>query len=76
MKEKILDILEELCPGTEVDKCETLIDDGVIDSFDVINLVGELMESFEVEIGAEYIVPENFNSIESMIKMIEKLKNE
>ena len=74
--EKLLQILTELRPDVDFSNNFKLIDEGIIDSFDIITLVGELKETFDIEIGVENLLPENFNSAEAMLKMIERLQNE
>lgn len=71
MKEQIIGILKELIPGIECETATTLIDDGMIDSLDIVSLVGELMEAFDVDLGVEDLIPENFNSVDAMVSMIE-----
>lgn len=72
MLEKLLEILEDIKPGYEFQGKQNLVDQGELDSFDVITLVSELHEAFDVQIPVEAIEPINFNSIEAMIKLIEK----
>lgn len=72
--EKLIEILKEICPGADVENCKTLIDDEVIDSFDIVAVVTEIMDAFDVEISVEDIIPENFNSAEAMMALIERLK--
>ena len=55
---------------------DRLIDDEVLDSFDIISLVGEINETFDVEIGVEELLPENFNSAEAMMALIKRLSEE
>lgn len=74
--EKLLDILKELRPEVDFEKEKQLIDHGVLDSFDMVSLIGEINEAFEVEISFDDIEPENFNSVEGMWDMIQKLKQE
>ena len=74
MNEEIMEILEELRPDVDFHGNEHLIDEGILDSFDVINLVGELMDRFQVNIDARHILPKNFNSVENMAKLIKRLK--
>jgi D-alanine--poly(phosphoribitol) ligase subunit 2 len=74
--EKLLRILSELRPDVDFRNNNKLIDDGVIDSFDIISLVGEINENYEVEIGAEDLLPENFNSATAMLNLISRLKDE
>ncbi|MBQ1628201.1 MAG: acyl carrier protein [Treponema sp.] len=72
--EELLNILKEAKPDIDFEKESNLIDNGLIDSFDVVQLVMQLNEAFDIEIGAEEITPENFNSAESIWKMIQRLQ--
>ncbi len=51
-----------------------LIDDGVLDSFDIIAIIGEINEAFGVEISVEELLPENFNTPAAMMELIQKLQ--
>ena len=68
-----MDILTELNSEVDFETCDTLIDDGILDSFDIVSLVGELNDTFDIEITPVDIVPENFNSAEAMWDMIQRL---
>ena len=70
--DELLEILKEAKPDVDFSTEKALIDNGVIDSFDVVQLVMKLNEEFDIEIGAEEIVPENFNSADSMWAMIQR----
>lgn len=77
MNEQLLDILTSLHPDVDFETCDTLIDDGVLDSFDIVTLITEITEQFDVEISAEDIVPENFNSMKALSALIDaKLADE
>lgn len=69
--DKLKQILSDICPGIDLES-QTMIDDGLIDSFDMVALVSELMEEFGVNISIEEIVPENFNSVAAMQALIER----
>lgn len=71
-----MNILNELRPELDFEKEDRLIEDGVLDSFDLVSLIGEINDQFDVEIDFDDIEPENFNSVEAMIKLIERLKEE
>lgn len=70
--EQIYDILEELRPEFDFRESDNFVEDGYLDSFDIISLVSELEERFEIKIDGLDIIPENFESIESIKKLIEK----
>ena len=74
--EQLLEILSDLHPEVDFEECDTLIDDGILDSFDIVSLISEINEEFDVVISAEYIIPENFNSAEALYALIERLEEE
>ena len=74
--EQLLEILEELHPEVDFEACETLIDDKILDSFDIISIISEVNDVFDVTISAEYIIPDNFNSAKALYALIEKLEDE
>jgi len=74
--EQLLEILSDLHPEIDFEEYTTLIDDGVLDSFDIVSLISEINEAFDVVISAEHIVPENFNSAEALYALIERLEEE
>ena len=71
--EKLLEILSSLHPDVDFENTEDLIDDGILDSLDIVTLVTEINVEFDVAIPAEEIVPENFNSAKALMELIEKL---
>ena len=74
--EKLLKILNELHPEVDFENNCALIDDGVLDSLDIVSLVTEIYAEFDVTIPAEEIVPENFNSAEALMALITKIDEE
>lgn len=73
MKE-LLNILQDIRPDVDFSYCGNLIDDGILDSFDIISLVSEINQAFDIEIGVAELVPENFNSPEAIFALIKKLQ--
>ena len=73
---ELLEILNDLHPEVDFETCESLIDDKILDSFDIIAIISEINEEFDVTISAEYIVPENFNSAKALYALIQKLEDE
>ena len=72
-KEELLEILEELHPEIDFESEDSLIDDKLLDSFDVVTLVTEIGSAFDIELTAAELVPENFNSLDAMVDMIERM---
>ena len=74
--EELLDILNEMHPDVDFEAEEALIDDGILDSLDIVSLISEISENFDVTITAKDIIPENFNSAKALWALIERLENE
>lgn len=74
--EEILEILRNVHPEVDYEIEDGLIDKRIFDSFDVVNVVGELMDAFDVEITADHMIPENFNSAEAIFDLITRLEEE
>lgn len=74
MKEKILEILQDIRPEVDFNDSEDFIDDGFIDSFDIVALVAKINNEFNVNIRHDDILPENFNTIEAIEAIINKYK--
>ena len=74
--EKLLEILEDIQPDADFDTCETLIDDGVLDSFAILSIVSELQEEFGISITPADIIPETFNSAKALWAMVVRLQDE
>lgn len=72
----ILDILNELRPGTDWCGRTDLVDSRELDSLTIIALVAELEDVFDIAIPAVEIVPENFNSLEGMWGMVGRLREQ
>ena len=73
--EKILKILNGVRPDVDFENEKKLIDDGILDSFDIIAIVGEFNDAFDIDIDPADLEPDNFNTIEAMKELIEKLQN-
>ena len=70
--EELLDILEALWPDVDFGREERLVEDGILDSFDIVSIVAELDGALGVRIGAEELVPENFNSARALWAMVQR----
>jgi len=74
--DELMNILKENCPNIEFEGAERLIDDKVLDSLEIVMLVGALNDAFDVTITAEELTPENFNSAQAIYALIQRLQNE
>ena len=71
-----LRFLEDMHPDIDFDGYDAMIDGKVLDSFDVISLVADLNDEFDITITADQLVPENFNTVDAICAMIQKLMDE
>jgi len=74
IKEQIISILKEIKPNKNLEDVTNIVEGGFLDSFEIMNLIMVLGESFGIEIDFEEITAENFNSIDAMVAMVERLK--
>ena len=73
MKEKVLKVLQSV--NESITDGANLINEGIVDSFEVVNIVMELEEAFDIEIDAEDVVTENFETVDAIVAMVEKYIN-
>lgn len=73
--ETILDILKDLHEDVDFETCTTLIDDEILDSFDIISIITEINSEFGVAIPADKIIPENFNSAQALADLVDELED-
>ncbi len=74
--DRIIEILQTVHPEVDYETETNLIDKRIFDSFDVVTIVGELMDEFDIEITAEHMIPENFNSAEAIYRLVSSLEEE
>ena len=74
--ETLLNILSELHPEIDFESETGLIDNKILDSFDIVTIVAEIDGEFDVQIGADQLIPENFNSAKALWALVEKLMDE
>ena len=74
--ETLLNILNGLHPDVDFEAIDDLYDEGVLDSLDMVRLVTEIGMEFDVQIPAEELIPENFQNVNTMLALIERLDEE
>ena len=73
--EELLRIMSEIRPDVDFATATKLIDDDILDSFDIISMVSEINDAFVIEINVNDLLHENFNSAEALFALIQKLQN-
>ena len=76
MKEKVLEVLNSIRPDVDFEAETALIDDSILESFDVIQIVTTLMDEFNIYIDADDIEPENLNNLDAICALVEQKKSE
>ena len=74
--EALLEVLRDVKDDVDYETCTTLIDDHILDSFDILQLISSLNDRFDISIPASEIIPENFNSAAALWKMVQRLQEE
>ena len=74
--EQLLEILNRMHPDVDFNEVDDLYDEGVLDSLDMVRLVTEISQTFDVSVPPEELIPENFVNVETIYAMIERLDEE
>ena len=75
MREQILEILKGIRSDIDFENSTKLIDDGMLESLDIVSIVGEFNDEFDIEISVEDLLPENFNSVDAMVELITRAQD-
>lgn len=73
--DKLIEILNSLKPGVNFVSQTKIVDDGILDSMTIARLIGMLEDEYDIEFEVTDLVPENFNSVDAMMKMVERLED-
>ncbi len=76
MREKILEILTEVRPDIDFENETELVSGNILESFDIVQIVAELDDEFDIEISPKDLTAENFNSLDALEELIERLSGE
>ncbi|MCI8963345.1 MAG: acyl carrier protein [Eubacterium sp.] len=76
MEEKVLSILKEIRPEFDFEESDNFVEDGYLDSFDIVTLVSELETAFDVVIDGLDVLPENFGTVRDICNMVNKSREE
>lgn len=73
--DKVIEILNDIKSGIDYKTESALVDNSVLDSFDIVQLVTRLNDEFDIEIDSDEIIPANFNSADAIWKMVQRLQD-
>lgn len=73
--DKLIEILNGLKPGVDFASQTAIVDDGILDSMTIARLIGMLEDEYDIEFEVTDLVPENFNTVQAMLAMIERLED-
>lgn len=71
--EQMIELLKSIKDDVDFENCKTLIDDGILESFDILQIISELNDAYDISIPAKDIIPDNFNSAEALLAMVNRL---
>lgn len=74
--ERLIELLEEIKEDVDFENETALIDDGILDSFDILQIISSLNDEYDISIPASEIVPDNFNSAKALWEMVQRLEEE
>ena len=74
--ERLLEIFSEIKEDVDFASCTTLVDDGILDSFDILQIIAALNDEYDISIPASEIMPQNFNSAEALYQMVQRLQED
>ena len=72
----MIELLEDVKGNVDYENCTTLVDDRVLDSFDILSIISSINDELDVSVPAKDIVPDNFNSAQEMLEMVKRLVDE
>ena len=74
--DKVIEILESVKPGVDYKNEKSLVDNGILESFDIITIISKLNDECDIEFSVNEVIPENFNSAEALYKTVCRLEEE
>jgi acyl carrier protein len=74
--EELIGLLQDIKEDVDFENCTTLIDDHILDSFDILQIISTLNDNYDISIPASEIVPANFNSAKALLAMVQRLQDE
>ncbi len=70
---KLLEILRDCCPDVDFENETALVDNNILESLDIVTIVVELNETYDIDIGVDDVIPENFNDVEAIYSLVKRM---
>ena len=67
-------MLKKIKPNVDFENEDALVDDGILESLDIITIIAEIADTYDVIIPSDEITSDNFNSAEALYELVEDLK--
>lgn len=74
--EQVKEILQSILPETDLEGQTALFEDGILNSFEIVELIAKLSAAFDIKIRSKHLIPENFNSVEAIWNMVQTILDE
>lgn len=74
MRDEVLKVLVDEYPNIDFESSDALVDNGILDSLTITGIIAALSAEFGVIIPYEDITEDNFNSVDAMAAMVERLQ--
>lgn len=74
--EKLIELLSEIRNDVDFENCEELVDDDILESLDILQIIAMISSEYDIEVPQKEIIPENFNSAKLIYEMIKRLEDE
>ncbi len=71
--EELLKVLKDILPKVDFENGDNLVDNGILDSLDIVSIISELSSTYDIDIPSDEITPENFNNAASIKEMVDRL---
>lgn len=72
--DRLIELLQEIKEDIDFENTTDLIDGGILDSFDILQIISALNDEYDISIPAGEIVPKNFNSAKALYEMVQRLQ--
>ena len=72
--DEFIKMLNKIKPNVDFEKEDALVDDGILESLDIISISSEIADQYGVHIPSDEIIPDNFNSAKALYELVEDLK--